>query len=101
MTKTAIHFFLIILSGALASAVLGGLFAALVGGLAPEFVADLFARDLREMADPTRYAASVGMIWGVFIGAVVAAFACGLSVVLKLIGLRVGGDDASKPNESA
>jgi hypothetical protein len=65
-------------------------FAALVGLLSPEFVSDLFAGYEEEFSHPIRYAASVGMIWGVFIGAAVAGFACGLSVLLKLFKLNIG-----------
>lgn len=89
MTKTAIHFFLIILLGALGSSALGALFAALIGGVAPEFVTDLFGARSQELDQPVRYAAVVGMIWGVFIGTAVACFACALSVAWRVLnGLR-------------
>lgn len=89
MTKTAIHFFLIILAGAIRAAVVGGGFAALIGSLSPDFVNNLFGGYGEELSHPVRYAASVGMIWGVFIGAGVAGFCCALSVVLRLISLRI------------
>ena len=87
MVKTAIQLFGVVLGGALVSAILGGLFAMLVAVISPEFVSGLFS--LEEDVSVTRYAFSVGMIWGLFIGAGVGGFACGLSVLLGLIKLRI------------
>jgi hypothetical protein len=87
MVKTAIQLFGVVLGGALVSAILGGLFAMLVAVVSPEFVAGLFS--LEEDVSIARYAFSVGMIWGLFIGAAVGGFACGLSALLSLIRLRV------------
>jgi hypothetical protein len=87
MVKTAIQLFGVVLGGALVSAFLGGLFAMIVALVSPEFVSGLFL--LKEGVSAARYAFSVGMIWGLFIGAAVGGFACGLSVLLKLIKLRV------------
>ncbi len=87
MVKTAIQLFGVVLGGALVSAFLGGLFAMIVALVSPEFVSGLFS--LEEGVSAARYAFSVGMIWGLFIGAAVGGFACGLSVLLKLIKLRV------------
>jgi hypothetical protein len=87
MVKTAIQLFGVVLGGALASAVLGGLFAMIVALISPEFVSGLFSIDKGVSA--ARYAFSVGMIWGLFIGAAVAGFACGLSVLLGLLKLRI------------
>lgn len=87
MVKTAIQLFGVVLGGALISAILGGLFAMLVAVVSPDFVTDLF--DVKEGASASRYAFSVGMIWGLFIGAAVGGFACGLSVLLGLIKLRI------------
>ncbi|MEM9081254.1 MAG: hypothetical protein AAGC74_11245 [Verrucomicrobiota bacterium] len=89
MTKTAIQFFFIILLGSLLSAIIGGAFAAVIGALAPEFVSDLFAAYQEELDKPIAYAATVGMIWGIFIGAAVAGFSCFLSVLLRLVKLRI------------
>ena len=89
MAKTAIHFFLIILVGAIGAAVIGGCFAAVIGLLAPEFVTDLFGGFQEELPHPVRYATAVGMIWGVFIGAAAASFSCALSVIIRLIKLRI------------
>ena len=96
MAKTAIHFFLIILVGAIGAALVGGGFAAIIGLLAPEFVNDLFGGYEEELPHPVRYATAVGMIWGVFIGAAAASFSCGLSVVIRLIKLRIDVQPSSK-----
>jgi len=96
MAKTAIHFFLIILVGAIGAALVGGGFAAIIGLLAPEFVNDLFGGYEEELPHPVRYATAVGMIWGVFIGAAAASFSCALSVVIRLIKLRIDVQSLSK-----
>ncbi|MEP2776638.1 MAG: hypothetical protein ABJQ29_10620 [Luteolibacter sp.] len=87
MVKTAIQLFGVVLGGALVSALLGGLFAMAVALISPDFVSGLFG--VKEDVSVARYAFSVGMIWGLFIGAAVGGFACGLSVLLGLIKLRV------------
>ncbi len=87
MVKTALQFFAVILGGSILSAILGGLFAMVVAMVSPEFVSGLFG--VEEGASVSRYAFSVGMIWGLFIGAGVTGFACGLSALLSLIRLRV------------
>lgn len=93
MVKTAIRLFGVVLGGALVSAILGGLFAMLIALISPEFVSGLF--HLEEGASPARYGFSVGMIWGLFIGAAVSGFTCGLSVLLGLLKLRIniGNED--------
>jgi large-conductance mechanosensitive channel len=85
MTKIAIQFFFIILAGSLLSALIGGGFGAIVGVLSPDFVNHLFASYQEELAAPVRYAFSVGLIWGLFIGAAVTGFSCALSVFIKLV----------------
>lgn len=87
MTKTAVGFFLTILGGSLLSATLGGIFGWILATISPEFVKNLFF--IHDTANPASYAFSVGMVFGLFIGAAVAGFACALSVLLKLIRLRV------------
>ena len=88
MIKTAIGFFLVILLGSLLSSVLGGLFGWLLATISPEFISGLFS--LKDDLDSVpRYAFTVGMIWGLFIGAAVTGFSCLLSTVLKLIRLRI------------
>jgi hypothetical protein len=44
---------------------------------------------LKDGVSVSRYAISLGMIWGLFIGVGVGGFVCGLSVLLGLIKLRV------------
>lgn len=87
MVKTAIQLFGVVLGGALLSAILGGVFAMIIALVSPEFVSGLFS--LKEGVSVARYAFSVGMIWGLFIGAGVGGFVCGLSVLLGLIKLRI------------
>lgn len=88
MIKTAAGFFLVILLGALLSSFLGGLFAWIIAAISPEFVSGLFSL-AKEEGSVGRYAITVGMIWGLFIGAAVSGFACLLSTLLKLIRLRI------------
>lgn len=85
--RAAIGFFLIILGGALLSALIGGLFGALIAKLSPEFVDGLFSP--KDGANLTRYSAVVGAIWGLFIGAAVSGFACFLAAVIRIIRLRI------------
>jgi len=88
MIKTAIGFFLVVLLGSLLSSFLGGLFAWMITAISPEFIANLFSLSY-DSGSLSRYAFSVGMIWGLFIGAAVSGFACVLSTLLKLIRLRI------------
>jgi hypothetical protein len=84
--KGSIWFFVIIVVGSLLSAFLGGAFGALVAAISPEFVKSLFGADAGESV--VRYSFAVGMIWGVFIGAAVAGFACLLAAVIKILRIR-------------
>ena len=88
LPKIAIGYFLLILVGSLLAAVLGGLFAMAISIISPEFIRGLFSV-AHEGGLLTRYASTVGMIWGLFIGAAVSGFSCFLSVVLKIIRLRI------------
>lgn len=90
MVKTAIQLFGVILGGALLSAFLGGLFAMIIAMVSPEFVSNLFST--KEGVNVSRYAFSVGMIWGLFIGAAVGGFVCGLSVLLRILKLWIKVD---------
>ncbi|MEN6450938.1 MAG: hypothetical protein ABFC96_10640 [Thermoguttaceae bacterium] len=85
--KGAFWFFVIIVVGALVSALLGGAFGALVATISPEFVKSLFRPEANESI--VRYAFAVGMIWGLFIGAAVSGFACFLAAVIKIVRFRV------------
>jgi hypothetical protein len=79
---TFLRYFFYVLGAALLSAAVGGIFAAMVAMISPEFVKGLFSP--REGASLTRYAAAVGMIWGVFIGAGVMGFCLGLVTLVQI-----------------
>ncbi len=64
--------FLYILLAALISAVLGGLFGAGIASLSEDFVRSLFQPKTDNLI---RYAAAVGVVWGLFLGAGAMAFA--------------------------
>ena len=83
--KIAIVFFAIVLFGSLGSALVGAVFGALVAVISPELIESLFS----PKNNITGYAAAVGMIWGVFIGAAAAGFACFLAAVIKILRLRI------------
>lgn len=84
--RTAVGFFVIILVGALISALVGGAFGALVAMVSPEFVSTLFSQ--KAEAGIIRYAFAVGMIWGIFIGAAASGFACFLAAIIKILRIR-------------
>lgn len=84
--KSAVGFFVIIVVGSLASAILGGAFAALIAVISPEFVSGLFGSQAEQSV--IRYSFAVGMIWGIFIGAAVSGFACFLAAVIKILKIR-------------
>lgn len=88
MIKIALSYFLLILGGALLSAVLGGIFAWIIALISPDFVRDLVAGGSPRV-DIVGYAAAMGMLWGLFIGAAAAGFGCFLSTAMQLIRLRV------------
>lgn len=94
--KTAGAYFLLILLGSLLASLLGGAFGALIAKVSPEFVKGLFSLKADE-GGIIRYAFSVGMIWGLFIGVVVSCFACLLTTVLKIIRLRIEHRTAGTP----
>ena len=69
---TFLRYFLYIVSGALVSSLIGGAFACVVAFISPDFVKGLFSPAAE--ANLPRYAAAVGMIWGIFLGTAVMAF---------------------------
>jgi hypothetical protein len=77
-----VRYFIYIVAGALASSVLGGVFACVVALVSPEFVSTLFGRG----ADGSlvRYAAGVGMIWGLFLGTAAMAFSLLLVTLIHI-----------------
>jgi len=88
LVKTAAGFFLLVLIGSLLASLLGGAFGALTAKISPEFVQSLFSLK-PEHGSITRYAFTVGMIWGLFIGVGVSCFACLLTTVVKIIRLKI------------
>ncbi len=79
---TFLRYFLYVLGAALLSAAVGGIFAAVVAMISPEFVKGLFSPP--QGASLARYAAAVGMIWGIFIGAGVMGFCLGLVTLVQI-----------------
>ncbi len=77
-----LRYFIYIVGGALLSSAIGGIFASVVALVSPEFVASLFARDAG--GSLVRYAAAVGMIWGVFLGTAVMAFSLLLVTLIHI-----------------
>ncbi len=74
--------FLLILAAALGSSILGAIFAAVVALVSPEFVTTLFSRPVT--GSVTRYAAGVGMVWGLFLGTAVMGFSLLIGTLAKL-----------------
>jgi hypothetical protein len=91
---TFLRYFLYIVGGALASSALGGLFASAVALVSPEFVRTLFAQEAS--GSLVRYAAAVGMIWGVFLGTAVMGFSLLLVTLIhvaRVIRKKADGQD--------
>jgi hypothetical protein len=79
---TFLRYFIYIVCGALASSVIGGVFACAVAFVSPEFVASLFGREVA--GSLVRYAAGVGMIWGVFLGTAAMGFSLLLVTLIQI-----------------
>jgi hypothetical protein len=79
---TFLRCFAYIVAGALASSAVGGIFACVVAVVSPEFVASLFGHGAR--GSLVRYAAAVGMIWGVFLGTAAMGFSLLLVTLLQI-----------------
>ncbi len=79
---TFLRYFIYIVAGALASSALGGLFACAVAFISPEFVSTLFDHAAR--GSLLRYAAGVGMIWGLFLGTAVMGFSLFLVTLVQV-----------------
>ena len=69
--------FLLILGASILASILGAIFAVLLSHLSPELIHDLFGLKRH----PVRFAASVGMLWGLSIGAGAMAFCLGIAAV--------------------
>ena len=79
---TFLRYFIYIVLGALASSALGGVFACVVAWISPEFVSSLFGRTVD--GSLVRYAAGVGMIWGLFLGTAVMGFSLLLVTLIQV-----------------
>jgi hypothetical protein len=93
---TFLRYFIYIVGGALGSSILGGLFACVVALVSPEFVSTLFGR----AADGSlvRYAAGVGMIWGLFLGTAVMGFSLALVTLVQIARvIRKKSDEVKVP----
>ena len=84
-----VRYFLCIVGAAFVSGALGALFGAAVAWLSPEFAKNLFASEVQNL---TRYAAAVGMLWGLFLGTGAMAFC--------LLIIEAGGAIRSKLNKA-
>lgn len=78
-----LRYFIYIVGGALAASVLGGVFACVVALVSPEFISNLFGRVGAE-GSLVRYAAEVGMIWGLFLGTAAMAFSLFLITLVHI-----------------
>jgi hypothetical protein len=85
---TFLRYFLYVLGAAILASVVGGVFASIIGVISPEFVRTLFQPP--EGTSLTRYAAAVGAIWGVFIGAAVMGFCLALVTAVQVARVFTG-----------
>ncbi len=82
---TFLKYFLYIVGAALLSAMLGGVFAAGVAWTSPEFVKGWFMPP--SGSDPVRFAATLGMIWGLFLGTGVMGFCILVTTLVTIVKL--------------
>ena len=93
---TFLRYFFYIVGGARLSSALGGLFACAVAIVSPEFVRGLFV--LPAGASLVRYAAGIGMIWGIFLGTAVMGFSLllvTLVAIARVMRKKTSADDLS------
>ena len=74
--------FLFIVGAALGSSVVGGVFGVVVALVSPELVRSLSSSTAPESV--VRYAAGLGMIWGLFLGVAVMGFSLLISTLVRL-----------------
>jgi hypothetical protein len=91
-----LRFFVYIVCGALASSVIGGIFACVVAFVSPEFVSSLFGREVS--GSLVRYAAGVGMIWGIFLGTAAMAFSLLLVTLIHVARVFKKKSDEQNPS---
>ena len=94
---TFLRYFLYVVGAAIFSAIVGAVFASIIALISPEFVKGLFSPGAG--ASLARYAAAVGAIWGVFIGAGVMGFCLGLVTLVQIARVfsKKKRDDESEP----
>ena len=92
-----LRYFIYIVGGALASSALGGIFACVVALISPEFVSTLFGRGMD--GSLVRYAAGVGMIWGLFLGTAVMGFSLALVTLIQIARVIRKKNEAPNPAE--
>ena len=85
--------FLFILGAALVSSALGGIFGALVAVISPEFVEGFLSPASGSLV---RYAAVLGMIWGIFIGAAAMGFCLFISAIANWFRPKSQGQGAGQ-----
>jgi len=90
-----VRYFVYIVAGALISSLLGGAFACVVSVISPDFVRSLFSPSAG--ASLVRYAAAVGMIWGLFLGTAVMGFSLLLVTIVQVA--RLLKKKADEPQE--
>ena len=74
--------FLFIVGAALGSSVVGGVFGVVVALVSPGLVRSLSSSTAPESV--VRYAAGLGMIWGLFLGVAVMGFSLLISTLVRL-----------------
>jgi hypothetical protein len=92
---TFLRYFFFVLGAAILTSIVGGVFASVVALISPEFVKGLFSPP--DGTSLPRYAAAVGAIWGVFLGAGVMGFCLGLMTLVQIakVFTKKKGDDDS------
>lgn len=91
-----LRYFIYIVVGALASSVLGGVFACVVAMVSPEFVSTLFGHGAQ--GSLVRYAVGVGMIWGLFLGTAAMGFSLLLITLVHIARvIRKKSDEQNLP----
>ena len=91
-----LRYFIYIVVGALAASVLGGVFACVVALVSPEFVSTLFGRT--GDGSLVRYAAGVGMIWGLFLGTAAMGFSLLLITLVHIARVIRKKSDEQNPS---
>lgn len=91
---TFLRYFLYIVGAALVASALGGGFACVVAIVSPDFVKSLFGHSGPESV--VRYAAGVGMIWGLFLGTAAMGFSLGLVTLVQIARMIRKKNDGEK-----